>query len=707
MNRSSLLAPLLLACASTVGGASAHVPDGSPAPDTGSPDGSAAPDVPTAPDAGCAGEPAIDGDARAVTDDLDVRYVVRAGEMRPGRPSLDDDGCGARDGATHAFSLRFTAARRAWLRVTVESPGGGAPVERIVVARGCGSSRERLACVGAPAVGAAVVRTPEPVAAGERVTVSVGALPQDVVVRVVSVVVERAIGAACDVEEGRDVCAQGGRCVRGTCIPAGVLEGACRVGAAPCDEGLACVGGTTLGPRGVCSRVIRADAPCVYGDACDGGACVPAGAGAVCRVIGALRGPCRATEPRCDASLRCVRAPGDTGERCYRAVASGAPCGLNAVVEGVCPEGDRCTPTADGNRCLREGSAGGRCRASVPVCDAGLACGFARDTPTCVADATIGTRGGRCAASAVARCGANLACDLTTFRCVDPLPAGAPCAVAEQRCAAGLTCGRIAGVSPTQGRCVAPGAEGAACRELPPSCDAGLVCSPVDAHCVRPLGPGAVCDPADPTRVCDGACVAERCQPRGTGGGPCRDVGEACDDGLACVATRGGERCIVPLPAGARCRFVVDDACAPGTACRLPAGTGEAVCQDDGTLSPPCDPNGGCAAGRRCVQGLCRPVVADGALCFGALACAVGSSCLYPDATVFAGECVRDGAPGAACRESGPPCDAGSVCRAVAITPWRAGQCAIEARAGEACGTVSPPRVCAAGLRCENGRCVG
>jgi hypothetical protein len=341
------------------------------------------------------------------------------------------------------------------------------------------------------------------------------------------------------------------------------------------------------------------------------------------------------------------------------------------------------------------------------VCDAGLACGFVRDTAVCVVDATLGTRGGPCASSAVARCGEGLACDLTTRRCVDALTAGADCAVAAQTCADGLVCGRSAGGSTTRGRCVAPGAEGGACRSLPPACDAGLVCSsPFEGRCVRALAAGDRCDVTDPTRACIGECVANRCLPLGARDGPCREVGEACDDGLACVATRSGERCVVPLPAGARCRFAADDACAPGTACRLPAGTGEAVCQDDGTLSPPCDSNGGCAAGRRCVQGLCRPVVAAGALCFGAVACAAGSSCLYPDATVFAGACVRDGAPGAACRESGAPCDAGSVCRAVALTPWRAGQCAIEARAGEACGTASPPRVCAAGLRCEGGRCV-
>ena len=719
MSRSTLLiASVLFGCASTVGGTSAHPSDGSVSADVSVSDVAARLDAPSPPDVttACAGDPAIDGDARAITSGLDARFVVRAAEMAPGRPRLDDDGCGPRGGATHAFSLRFTARQRAWLRVSVEAPEViGDVVDRVVVARGCGAEMSRIACAGAsdpsqssvPGAARVTARTEEPVAAGETLTVSVGSLPRDVVVRVVSVVVERPLGGACDPEEGRDVCASNGRCVRGTCVPSGALEGSCRVGATACDPGLTCVGGTTAGPRGACMNVVSAGAPCAYGDACGVGVCDVGSRDLTCQTLGAFLNRCRASEPRCDAPLRCARSEGDTAERCYRALSSGAPCEQNGRRSGVCPSGERCVMGAAGLRCARDGAAGGRCRASSTPCDAGLACGLAYDQAVCVVDPSIATRGGRCASSPLARCGDGLACDLTTSRCVDALAAGSRCSLVAQTCAAGLVCGRTADGASTQGRCTAPGAEGGACRALPTACDAGLVCSrgPV-GRCVRPLPFDGICDDTDPTHTCGGVCIERRCRPLGSRSGPCRDVGEACETGLTCVSTIGGPRCVVPLAAGAHCtRDVVDAACAPGTGCHLPAGAGEARCLDDGTLSPPCASDGRCAPGRRCVGGLCRPVVADGELCFGAIACAPGSSCIYPDASVFAGQCVRDGAPGAACRLSDPACDAGGVCRAVLLTPWRAGQCVIEARVGETCGTSNPPRVCASGLTCVAGRC--
>ncbi len=605
--------------------------------------------------------------------------------MAPGRPRFDDEGCGPRAGGTHAFSLRFTALRRAWLRVSVESPVGGGVTDRLVVARGCGAASTRIACAGAieaPRVrvfesNVVTVRTREPVEAGETVTLSVGAAPSDVVVRVVSVVVERAIGVACDPDEGRDVCSQHGRCVRGACLPEGVLESTCRDGASPCDAGLSCVGATAAGPRGVCMRRVAAGAPCVIGDACEGGLCEAAAGASVCRPLGAYLNLCRATEPRCDAPLGCVRAAGEIVERCHRVLASGAACTDDTGRAGVCPSGESCRVSADGRRCARHGAEGGACRSALPVCDAGLACGFSGGEILCLRDASIGTRGGRCGSSPLARCAQGLACDLTTSRCVDALPAAAACSLESQTCAAGLTCGLLAGRPRGEARCVAPGGEGGACRSLAPSCDAGLVCArPPMSRCVRPLPFDALCDSFDTTRACDGECVGGRCRPFGTRGGPCRDVGDACGEGLACVTTSDGARCAEPLPAGARCTLQsVERACAAGTACRLPLRAGEAVCQDDGTIAPPCEPGGVCAAGRRCVSGLCRPVAADGELCFDAVACMEGSTCIYPVGTVFTGQCVRDGSLGAACRISAPECDAGSVCRPVAVSPSRAGRC--------------------------------
>lgn len=550
VSRAALLfASLLLGCASTVGGTYTQEPDGSVAADARALDATQPTDTRPAVDvtSACVAEPSIDGDARAQVDGLDARFVVHAAEMAPGRPRFDDEGCGPRAGGTHAFSLRFTALRRAWLRVSVESPVGGGVTDRLVIARGCGAASTRIACAGAIEAprarafesNAVTVRTREPVEAGETVTLSVGAAPSDVVVRVVSVVVERAIGAACDPDEGRDVCSQHGRCVRGACLPEGVLESTCRDGASPCDAGLSCVGATAAGPRGVCMRRVAAGAPCVIGDACEGGLCEAAAGASVCRPLGAYLNRCRATEPRCDAPLGCVRAAGEIVERCHRVLASGAACTDDTGRAGVCPSGESCRVSADGRRCARHGAEGGACRSALPVCDAGLACGFSGGEILCLRDASIGTRGGRCGSSPLARCAQGLACDLTTSRCVDALPAAAACSLETQTCAAGLTCGLLAGRPRGEARCVAPGGEGGACRSLAPSCDAGLVCArPPMSRCVRPLPFDALCDSFDTTRACDGECVGGRCRPFGTRGGPCRDVGDACGEGLACGAVR-------------------------------------------------------------------------------------------------------------------------------------------------------------------------
>jgi len=694
---------LLLACASTVGGASLQRADAT-ADTPATPDAAdVTADTADTADAACVPSPAIDGDGRVMRNGSEARYVVRAAEMRPGRAELDADGCGPRGGATHTFSLRVTAQRRAWLRVSLEGLGTQASeVDRIVVLRGCGAQRARLAC-GAGDV--PFVRAQARVDPGEAVTIAVGMLPRDVVVRVVEVTVVHPAGEVCDRDEGRDVCAAGAHCLRDVCVPDGVLEGACRRAARPCDDGLTCVGGTTEGPTGVCLRAVRPGDPCVLGDTCVGGACPVIGVPPVCIAAGTLGGSCRDDAPRCDGSLTCARDRNSAGFTCQRSFALGGACVEDFGRSGVCPERASCTPNGDAWRCVTNGAEGGRCRSASPVCDDGLACVRTLGVPVCVREPTIGVRGGRCGAGAVDRCAAGLVCDGRTGRCVDSLPLGAACVLASDTCAPGLRCYR-ASVVGEQGVCVASGVLGGLCHALPPRCGEGLLCvgrePPV---CARPVADGARCDLVDLRYACDGACDAGVCRARGRLGGPCRAADTACDGGLTCVRQESGNVCVQPVALLARCSSALSQRCPPGASCRLPSGGGQGVCQDNGTLAPPCDDGGACPSGRRCVRGLCRPVVADGASCFESIVCAAGSTCLYPQNSVFAGQCVRDGALGAACRSQGAPCDAPAVCRPVLLTPWHVGQCVLEAGVGEACGTQMPPRPCAAGLRCDNGRC--
>ena len=714
MNRLLPVLPLLLlACASTVGGASLQRADATadtPAPldaaDAATDVTADTADTADASDGACVPSPAIDGDGRAMRNGSEARYVVRAAEMRPGRAELDADGCGPRGGATHTFSLRVTVQRRAWLRVSLEGPGlQPRDVDRLVVLRGCGAQRARLAC-GAGDV--PFVRAREPVVPGEAVTIAVGMLPRDVAVRVVEVTAVHAAGEACDRDEGHDVCAAGAHCLRDVCVPDGVLEGACRRAARPCDDGLTCVGGTTEGPPGVCLRAIRPGDPCVLGVTCVGGACPAIGNPPVCVAAGTLGGPCRNDGARCDAGLHCARQGFSEGFACQRAFVLGGACVDDYGRSGVCPDGSACRRLGDAWRCTSDGAEGGRCRGASPACDSGLVCTGVGGVIGCFRDASIGVRGGRCAASSVDACIAGLLCDARANRCVDPIPLGARCTLASDTCAPGLRCHRAAASTDPgdQGRCVRDGSLGGRCRGLPPRCDAGLLCGdgPV-AVCGQPLADGARCDPTDPTRVCDGACTVDGCRARGRLGTPCRATDTACDGGLMCLRRRSGDVCVQPVALQARCSDALSERCPPGASCRLPPGSGQGVCQDNGTLAPPCGVGGACASGRRCVQGLCHPMAADGALCFESIVCAAGSTCIYLQNSVFAGECVRDGAPGAACREQGAPCDAPAVCRPVLLSPWRVGQCVLEAGVGEACGTQMPPRLCAAGLRCDNGRC--
>jgi hypothetical protein len=472
-----------------------------------------------------------------------------------------------------------------------------------------------------------------------------------------------------------------GRCGAVSSCSAGTVCGLC-------DVGLMCSNAYTCAPE---VPVGAACDPARTLNVCTTGAtCVTTLGASRCVVDGAREGRCRMGRFACGAGLGC-----NTSAFCVSGIPLGAKCDPTGTL-GVCVSGSTCRRTQDASRCLADGTRGARCRESGSRCDAGLTCningvclpgvpiGGACDpswvASVCSAGASCATamgesrcvanglRGGRCRDS-VPSCDAGLGCD-NRYVCVAAVPMGGPCdpTRATNVCVVGASCGAVMGAP----RCVADGALGGACRWPGPRCDAGLSCG--RSRCVPEAPIGAACDPDGLVNACgsDAHCVttagASRCVANGTQGGYCRTTAPICDVGMACGE---GFTCRPAIAIGATCDPAgVTNACAPGGSCQPVMGVSR--CVADGlrdancrASAPLCDPGLTCAPmaaspfpRRACLSGIphggsCDPSqpatsrCVDGAVCRGADTTGLCTPVSYtraPATVAFVDACAEAGA---------------------------------------------------------------
>ncbi len=474
-----------------------------------------------------------------------------------------------------------------------------------------------------------------------------------------SCVAALAEGASCETTARPERCTAGTICSYDErsgahCIRDGQRGGACRAApVAACDAPLACT------PGGYCAPLVGPDEDCMGGWACPTGYfCTFQADGQYrCRIGGSLHTPCVEGSTTCQAGLACAV------RRCVPVVAVGASCETE-FMNSVCVAGSSCRY----GRCTADGARDGRCRASAPACDAGLAC------------------------------------DDRGF-CLRAVAEGESCA-GDVLCAAGTDCLTV-GFGPRI--CTRPGAIGGRCRTGGAACDAGLSCDArtSDARCVRAVGLGETCGPAYVQCPAGAACRsvsgASVCVADGARWGNCRSGAgvRRCDVGLGCLVGSLRDTCVTEVAAGGACAYgSTTSICVEGAACLSYAG-GPQRCRVEGALA------GYCRTGRVCDAGLvCLP---EGMLC--ARLIAVDESCEADlDAPATCGDratclarrgsfyCVAQGEPGATCRSSSPACSGTSVCStgnlcsvAEGVDGGRCRASGVACDAGLAC---TPDRVC-------------
>jgi hypothetical protein len=380
---------------------------------------------------------------------------------------------------------------------------------------------------------------------------------------------DREIGASCAVDTD---CAGSLWCVAQQCSLPRLVTSSRACGAA-CDGGSRCEGGrcrfqTTEGEGCNADTVCQAPLDCVAGR-CGrftprGGDCSLApstcAVGTTCRRTAEGVRCVDVEPPRCDAATPCAagtrcidgRCAGDgvcVSAQTYPRVPCGAAAGCVEPAESVSP------PALP--RCLRDGAAGGFCRATGAPCEEGAACSIGR----CVA--VVG-EGASCAPWS-ALCGVGLHCG-PFARCVRNGAPGAPGGV----CLAGLRCNEGLRCDPDRGECVREVASGGPC-ESSTSCPSSEFCERGAQRCRARVGPGEPCSQGDACiapRVCAGRCVAAPTMIRREGSpcaspadcrggrcaeGSCRfelppgarcEDGRACIEGFACGANDGQRRCL-------------------------------------------------------------------------------------------------------------------------------------------------------------------
>ncbi|MDB4931882.1 MAG: hypothetical protein JWM10_4366, partial [Myxococcaceae bacterium] len=171
---------------------------------------------------------------------------------------------------------------------------------------------------------------------------------------------------------------------RGVCRPFGSERAPCRADAT-CDPGLDCQltnGATAV----VCLRPVlagqRCDVAAFGAPRCARGLSCALRDGAtagLCQPDGSHLALCRGAAPPCDPGLRCH----PDFRVCAMTLSLGTAC-VPATNVFTCVEGASCGNTADGLRCLADGSRGGRCRTSEEPCEPGLRCELRATPPVCV-----------------------------------------------------------------------------------------------------------------------------------------------------------------------------------------------------------------------------------------------------------------------------------------------------------------------------------
>jgi|GEM_PF-3438314 len=653
----------------------------------------------------CTAPSALDAHTFGVVAGAQTLLAVSPAQWTRGVALPPSAGCGPAGGGDRQLVVRYVPRRDGFLtaRLTVDddAPRDDGIVGRLLLLEGCGAATTRRSCAGRIETEGGLFASPRTLVSPARVTagravylVATGdAVAATLQITEVSVL--RQLGEVCDPSQHGDRCPAGSTCAASPtreCRPDGGEETRCRRTGAPCEAGLACFFATPDGHPGVCLRRVPPGASCGAGEWCLDEPC----AGARCPSLGALFGPCRATAPRCDAGLTCPVVEAIGVQRCVRAVAVGERCSP-ARPESSCVAGTACALTAGAWRCVRDGAAAGRCRATSPRCDAGLACASGR---------------GACEPGAGPP-GVGAACSLGPDRCADglrcfegrcrPLGAsGASCTLGVgPQCVAGATCVAVEGSGAASvARCVRDGARGGACRAGPSPCDEGLPCNGL-RRCAPLLAAGAACDAQG---VCAGGARCEgTCRADGAERGWCRLAAPSCDAGLACASGTLGEPplCARVLPLGARC---VDDGavsavCSAAAECRWADPRDDARCVARSTTAVACFA-AACPSGTSCARGLCRGEVPVGASCGPTVTCARGASCAS-SAQPGRQECRADGLVGGACRMSGGPCEASLLCVAQADGARR---CVAAVPLNAPC---PPPldRACAPGSACVGGAC--
>ena len=211
----------------------------------------------------------------------------------------------------------------------------------------------------------------------------------------------------------------------------------------------------------------------------------------------------------------------------------------------------------------------------------------------------------------------------------------------------------------------------------------------------RPYGPGSLCSQY---RACRRPlkCVYFHGGPRfGLGickreipvGYPCANRLYTCKKPGRCVTSRGGRRCRIKLPIGAKCSQYYKFMCRYGLVCNR-----NGRCVSNGGYSARCDDNyRRCRSGFICDKSRCKLLLRKGQRCgFAGGVCAGGNTCIKYGK--YGRRCVGVMSRNGTCGGKFMRCRSGLRCLF--------GKCVPAGRKGSICGT--PSTYCAPGLTCEN-----
>jgi hypothetical protein len=361
-------------------------------------------------------------------------------------------------------------------------------------------------------------------------------------------------------------------------------------------------------------------------------------------------------------SLSCNAGYGCYGV-CVPTVAVGDECGIN----GACPAGSQCIPGGSTSICTLDGELGAPCRATSPLCNAGLGC-TSNQSSELVCEPLIAQN---------QECGFTGGCPDPGY-CVSS-PAGNTCASAGQ----------------LYGFCGAGG-----------TCNAGLDCQGNHCQQLDPAGGSCLTGFCTPNYYCDENTTS--CLASGAQATPCLADG-TCDAGLTCASGNACEPTSTIVADGATCNGTGTAFCQLGSSCSTPSYT----CVADGAPAGACRTSAPvCDAGLVCTSFSCVMPIAVGQTCTvdEGSPCVAGSSCVSatPGVAGSNGSCIVQGTVGGACRSpppigssSGPPnqCDDGlacwaNICKPATIAP------------GMACNGAPTATAVCAGTECINSVCV-